>query len=181
MPAGLRGLVIAGILAAAMSTISSSINALASSVTYDFYAGATGKTDPVHLYRIGKVVTLVWGLGLTGAALGFVAATGRMNTPVVVLALSIASITYGALLGTYVLGGRWARANGNDVIASVVITVLLMLTVVFAGRLSSLPGLGWLEPFGRLAWPWYVPLGTLIAITSGALLSFRHPAPGETA
>ena len=78
MPAGLRGLVIAGILAAAMSTISSSINALASSVTYDFYAGMTGKTEPAHLLRVGKVITVAWGLGLTAGALGFVAATSHM-------------------------------------------------------------------------------------------------------
>ena len=181
LPAGFSGLVIAGILAAAMSTHSSAISALASSLTYDIYVTRTGRNDPAHLLRIGRAFSLAWGLALIGGALAFHYFGSGRDTPAVVLALSIASVTYGALLGTYVLGGRWARANGNDVITSVVITVLLMLTVVFAGRLSALPGLGWLEPFGRLAWPWYVPLGTLIAITSGALLSFRHPAPGETA
>jgi Na+/proline symporter len=173
MPAGLRGLVIAGILAAAMSTISSSINALASSVTYDFYAGATGKTDPVHLYRIGKVVTLVWGLGLTGAALGFVAATGRMNTPVVVLALSIASITYGALLGAYLLAGRWPRANGRDVVVATLVTMAVMLVVVFSRPLAQ-SGLTWLEPVASLAWPWYVPLGTALAFGAGVVSSLTR-------
>lgn len=181
LPAGFSGLVIAGILAAAMSTHSSAISALASSLTYDIYVTRTGRNDPAHLLRIGRAFSLAWGLALIGGALAFHYFGSGRDTPAVVLALSIASVTYGALLGTYVLGGRWARANGNDVIASVVITVLLMLTVVFAGRLSALPGLGWLEPFGRLAWPWYVPLGTFIAIMSGVLLSLRHPAPGETA
>ncbi len=181
LPAGFSGLVIAGILAAAMSTHSSAISALASSLTYDIYVTRTGRDDPAHLLRIGRAFSLAWGLALIGGALAFHYFGSGRDTPAVVLALSIASVTYGALLGTYALGGRWARANGNDVIASVVITVLLMLTVVFAGRLSALPGLGWLEPFGRLAWPWYVPLGTFIAIMSGVLLSLRHPAPGETA
>src|SRR5690606_30237047 len=64
LPTGLAGLMVAGILAAAMSTISSSINALASSVTHDLYAGWSGRRDPVHLYRIGRVFSAVWGLAL---------------------------------------------------------------------------------------------------------------------
>ena len=174
MPPGLRGLVIAGILAAAMSTISSSINALASSVTYDFYAGMTGKTDPAHLLRVGKAVTVAWGLGLTAGALVFVAATSRMDTPVVVLALSIASITYGALLGTYLLAGRWARANGRDVIAATLVTVTVMLVVVFARPIVGSGHLVWLEPVGRLAWPWYVPLGTTLAFLTGVVSSLTR-------
>lgn len=170
MPAGPRGLLIAGILAAAMSTISSSINALASSVTYDFYAGATGRTDPAHLLRVGKTVTVAWGLGLTAGALGFAVTTARLNTPVVVLALSIASITYGALLGTYILAGRWPRARGRDVVLATVVTLAVMLVVVFARPLAQ-SGLGWLEPVGRLAWPWYVPLGTALAFGVGVASS----------
>lgn len=174
MPAGLRGLVIAGILAAAMSTISSSINALASSVTYDFYAGTTGRTDPAHLFRVGRVVTIVWGVGLTAAALGFVATTARMTTPVVVLALSIASITYGALLGAYLLAGRWPRARGRDVVRAALLTMAVMLLVVFARPIVQSGHLAWLEPLTRLAWPWYVPLGTTLAFTAGVLSSLTR-------
>ena len=89
-----------------------------------------------------------------------------------VLALSIASVTYGPLLGTYFLAGRWPRARGRDVVGAVAITVPFMLVVVFARRLAGSPGLAWLEPVGRLAWPWYVPLGTLLAVGSGILLSY---------
>ena len=173
MPAGLRGLVIAGILAAAMSTISSSINALASSVTYDFYVGVTGKTDQAHLFRVGKVVTVVWGLGLTAAALGFIPMATRMNTPVVVLALSIASITYGALLGTYLLAGRWPRANGRDVVIATLATMAIMLVVVFARPLAQ-SGITWLEPVSHLAWPWYVPLGTALTVLVGMASSLTR-------
>ena len=171
LPAGIAGLVIAGILAAAMSTISSSISALASAVTYDLYASITGRRDPVHLLRVGRLLSLVWGLGLIVAALGFHAAASHADTPAVVLALSIASITYGALLGTYILAGRWPRARSRDVIAAVCVTVFTMLGVVFAARLAALPGLGWLAPMGRLAWPWYVPLGTLLAVGTGVVSS----------
>jgi SSS family transporter len=172
LPRGLAGLMIAGILAAAMSTISSSINALASSATHDFYAPLTGRRDPAHLLRMGRLFSALWGLGLVAAALGFSVYARGTDTPVVVLALSIASVTYGALLGTYILAGRWARAHGRDVIAATIVTLIIMLVVVFAGPLATRPGLAWLAPAGTLAWPWLVPLGTLLCLAVGAGMSF---------
>ena len=92
-----------------------------------------------------------------------------------VLALSIASMTYGPLLGTYFLAGRWSRTRGRDVVGAVVVTVLIMLVVVFAKTLVA-DGLQWLAPVSRLAWPWYVPLGTLICIGVGIALSYLPEA-----
>jgi Na+/proline symporter len=171
LPVGIAGLVVAGILAAAMSTIASSINALASSMTHDIYAGWTGRRDPAHLYRIGRAFSAGWGLALIGGALLFESYASGNDTPVVVLALSIASITYGALLGTYLLAARWPRATGRDVVGAVAVTVAVMLVVVFARQLAA-SSLGWLEPVGRLAWPWYVPLGTTLAFFTGVALSY---------
>ncbi|HEY8257175.1 MAG TPA: sodium:solute symporter [Gemmatimonadales bacterium] len=178
LPAGLSGLVIAGILAAAMGTHSSAINSLASSATHDLYATLTKRTDPTHLLRVGRAFSAVWALGLIGGALFFHGAARGNDTPVVVLALSIASITYGPLLGTYFLAGRWPRARGRDVVGAVAITVVIMVVVIFAKRLATAPGLGWLEPAGRIAWPWYVPIGTLLAVGSGIALSYF---PGRAA
>lgn len=177
LPTGLAGLVIAGILAAAMGTHSSAINSLASSATHDLYASWTRRTDPVHLLRVGRTLSAIWALGLIGGALFFHVAARGSDTPVVVLALSIASITYGPLLGTYFLAGRWPRARGRDVVGAVGITVAVMVVVIFAKRLATFPPLGFLEPVGRLAWPWYVPLGTLLAVCSGIVLSY---VPGRT-
>ena len=137
LPVGLAGLVIAGILAAAMGTHSSAINSLASSATHDLYASWTGRRDPAHLLRVGRLISAVWALGLIGGALFFHATAGGGQTPVVVLALSIASVTYGPLLGTYFLAGRWPRARGRDVVGAVAITVAVMLVVVFAKRLAD--------------------------------------------
>ena len=176
LPTGLAGLVVAGILAAAMSTISSSINALASSMTHDIYAGLTGRREPAHLLRIGKLFSAIWGVGLIGGALFFHFYASGNDTPIVVLALSIASITYGALLGTYLLAARWPRAQSRDVVGSVAVTVIVMLLVVFAKQLSAVPGLSWLAPVSRLAWPWYVPLGTLLAVSTGIALSYLPAA-----
>lgn len=172
LPVGLGGLVVAGILAAAMGTHSSAINSLASSATHDLYAGYTGRTDPRHLLTVGRWFSAVWALALIGGALMFFAMSTGADTPVVVVALSIASVTYGALLGTYLLAARWSKAQGRDVIAAVCFSMAVMLVVVFAKRLSEIPGLGGLGALGRLAWPWYVPIGTLLTIGAGTLLSW---------
>ncbi len=179
LPAGLAGLVIAGILAAAMGTHSSAINSLASSATHDLYSSYTGRTDPVHLLRVGRLFSAVWATGLIFGALYFHYAAQGNDTPVVVLALSIASITYGPLLGTYLLAGQWPRARGRDVVGAVAVTVCVMLVVIFARRLAAAPGLEWLEPVGRLAWPWYVPLGTTLAFGTGVLLSYLPSRGGS--
>ena len=179
LPTGLAGLVVAGILAAAMGTHSSAINSLASSATHDLYASWTGRHDPVHLLRVGRLLSAVWAIGLIGGALLFYYAAGGNDTPVVVLALSIASVTYGPLLGTYFLAGRWPRAQGRDVVGAVVVTVAVMLLVVFAKRLSTVAGLEWLAPVGALAWPWYVPLGTLLAVGTGITLSYFPHNPAK--
>jgi solute:Na+ symporter, SSS family len=172
LPTGLAGLVVAGILAAAMGTHSSAINSLASSATHDLYASLSGERDPVRLLRIGRLLSGWWAIALVIGALFFHFAASNKNTPVVVLALSIASVTYGPLLGTYILAGRWPRAQGRDVVGSVAFTVAVMLLVVFAQRVSHYDGLAWLRPIGGLAWPWYVPLGTLLAVGSGIALSY---------
>lgn len=172
LPTGLAGLMVSAILAAAMSTQSSAINALASSMTHDLYASWTGRKDPGHLLRVGRWLSVFWAFGIMGGALFFHYYTSGNNTPVVVLALSIASVTYGALLGAYLLSGRWSPARGLDVMIAIVITVVLMLGVLFAEILSGIAGLGWLAAVSELAWPWYVPLGTAIMVVSGLALSW---------
>jgi Na+/proline symporter len=172
LPTGLAGLVVAGILAAAMGTHSSAINSLASSATHDLYASWTGRHDPTHLLKVGRLLSAIWATALVGGALFFHYATSGKDTPVVVLALSIASITYGALLGTYLLASRWPRAQSRDVVVSVAVTVIVMLLVVFAKQLSTISGMEWLAPVGRLAWPWYVPLGTSLAVLTGVAFSY---------
>jgi SSS family solute:Na+ symporter len=157
LPRGLSGLVIAGIFAAAMSTVSSSLNSLASATTHDFYAPMTGRTDTRHLLHVGRWATLGWAMILVAGALSF----GSPDKPVVELALSISSVTYGGLLGVFILGGISSRTRQRDAIAAISVATVAMLVIVFAK-----PG-----PFANLAWPWYVPLGTLIAVGTGLLTS----------
>ncbi|HEX9632342.1 MAG TPA: sodium:solute symporter [Gemmatimonadales bacterium] len=159
LPNGLSGLAIAGVLAAAMSTVSSSLNALASATTHDFYASVTGRKDPRHLLVVGRWATVFWAAVLAGGALSF----RSTDTPVVELALSIASITYGGLLGLFMLGGLSPRVRQRDAILGLVVATAAMLVVVL-GK----PG-----PLAQLAWPWYVPLGLAITLVTGWVASRR--------
>ena len=154
-------------LAAAMSSHASAVNSLASASTQDFYAPLTGRHDPTHLLWVGRWLTLVWTAVLVAGAMAF----QNQNTPVVQLALSIASITYGGLLGTYLLGGLWSRARERDVIAAIVVSVLVMTPIVLGVPWRLLPG---------LAWPWYVPLGTGVTVAVGMLSSLVGRPDGRT-
>ena len=176
MPPGLVGLLIAAIIAATMSTHSGAINSLAAATTHDIYLPLTKRAanDPRTL-RAGKLFALIWGVGLTGGALLF----KNTGTPVVVVALSIASFTYGGLLGTFFLGNFWRRATQRDAITGLLVGIAAMSFVVFARQLSvAYPSLAeTLGPLARVAWPWYVLIGTSITFLVGMISSFTHPAP----
>jgi SSS family transporter len=176
MPPGLTGLVIAAILAAAMSTVSSSLNSLAAATTHDIYLPLTGR-DPAEpgVFRAARIFTLVWAALLIGAALMYRA----QGTPVVVVALSIASFTYGGLLGGFFLGMLSRRAIQRDAILGMAVGILTMSVVVFARPLAvAYPQLaGSLAGVGRIAWPWYVLIGTSITLLVGTLSSLTHPSP----
>ena len=79
----------------------------------------------------------------------------------------------GSFLGAYLLAGTGPRVDGRAVMAGVAVAVTTMLVVLFAARLARWPGLTWLAPVGRLAWPWYVPLGTTICVATGWAASHR--------
>lgn len=177
MSGGLAGLAVAGLLAAAMSTIASSLNSLASATTHDYYANYIGaEADERHLLRAGRAFTLLWAAVLIGGALLF----RRRNTPVVVVALSVASLTYGSLLGAFVLA-RFSRVRQADAITAIVAATTLMAAVVFAGPIGSVTGGNWLlTRLARLAWPWYVPLGLALTVSIGLVSSLlRRAQPQE--
>jgi SSS family solute:Na+ symporter len=177
LPPGVTGLVIAAIFAAAMSSLSSSVNSLASASTYDFYAPLSGG-DEDRLFRAGRVFTLVWGVVLVGGALLF----RSQNTPVVELGLAIASFTYGGLLGGFFLAMLSSRANQRDAIAAIGTGIVVMSLVVF-GRwyapIFAWTGLGGvadlLTRLGTIAWPWHVVIGTSVTFAVGSLFSLTHP------
>src|SRR5581483_7264528 len=133
MPHGLIGLLLAAVLAATMSTHSGAINSLAAASTHDIYLPLTGRAhDDPRTLRVAKLFALGWGVVLTGGALLFPA---NPSTPVVVVALSIASFTYGGLLGGFFLAIFWRRARQADCILGMAVGIAAMTLIVFAKQL----------------------------------------------
>jgi SSS family transporter len=164
LPAGLAGLLLAGIMASAMSTLSSSLSALSSSTMADLYEKFTRRdlTDAQGL-RLGRLFTLGWGLVFVGAAALF---TGTDN-PVVELGLSVASLTYGGLLGAFLLGLWVHRARQLDAV------------IAFAAAVATMV---WLFLFqsGLVGFTWYTAIGVSIVLGMGFLLSRRHRTDAPT-
>jgi SSS family transporter len=158
LPPGITGLVVAGLIAAAMSTVSSSLNSLASATTHDLYAPLAGRVgDDVHLLRAGRAFTLLWAVILAGGATAFqLAAKG---TPIVVLALQIASFTYGGLLGGFALGLFSSRARQADVITGMGTAVVLMGALWAAQQFGVIP-----KAVDTL---WFALLGSALTVAVG--------------
>ncbi len=176
MPAGLKGLIVAAVLAATMSAHSGAINSLAAATTHDIYLPISGRSaGDKRTLKMAKLFTLFWGTILLIAALLY----RQQGTPVVVVALSIASFTYGALLGGFFLGILWRRAIQRDAITGMAMGILAMTFVVFAKPLIPiLPAIsGTLTTLSHIAWPWYVLIGTTATMTIGILSSLTHPEP----
>jgi len=180
MPPGLIGLIVAAILAATMSTHSGAINALAAATTHDIYLPLTRRSaeDPAVL-RAGRRFTLVWAVVLTGGALLY----PQQGTPVVTVALSIASFTYGGLLGGFFLAMWSRRAEQRDAILGMAVGVAAMSIIVFARPLGTIftSAAPVLSPLGAIAWPWYVLIGTSITLAVGLASSLTHAMPAPIA
>jgi len=163
MPAGLRGLIVAAVLAATMSAHSGAMNSLAASTTHDIYLPISGRrADDPRTLRMAKLFTLFWGTILLIAALLY----KQQGTPVVVVALSIASFTYGALLGGFFLGMLWRRANQRDAITGMAVGIVAMSFVVFAKPMMTIfPSIsGILTTLSHISFPWYVLIGTSFTV-----------------
>ncbi|MGP5365350.1 sodium:solute symporter [Brachybacterium tyrofermentans] len=176
LPPGLSGLLLAGILAAAMSTLSSSLSALSSSTVTDVVAKLRRRplSDEQGL-RVGRWATIGWGLAFIAPATIFRSDEGS----IVVLALGVAGITYGGLLGAFVFGIVSRRARAAD--ANIAFVVAVAVNAFFFLMEKYVVGEVW------VAWQWYPLLGVIVTFAVGGLLSLRHPAvarataPGETA
>ena len=184
MPAGLRGLLFAGIIAAAMSTLSSSLNALAGSTLMDLIERLGGRRpDEASALRLSRILTLVWAAVFVGFATLF---TG-LDNPVVELGLGIAGFTYGGLLGAFALGLLVARARQVDALVAFAVTIAVLTAVIFgvwwSGAAESwvwawrpAPDVREAGALRAVAWPLYPLVGVVVTLVVGGLLSLRHGA-----
>ena len=134
LPVGLKGLLLAGVLSAAMSTLSSSINSLASSTTTDWL----GKDVSI---KTSRIISFCWAIVLIGIALVF----DESDKAIVVMGLEIASFTYGGLLGLFLL----TKIDREFSQVSLISGLVASMAIVFV-----------MKHFG-LAWTWFIGFSVL--------------------
>ena len=152
MPYGISGLLIAAILAAAMSNLSAALNALSSSSMMDFYLRNRTAIDERRKMRLSRLATVFWAMLLFALAVVALHKVGR----VIEVGLQIASVAYGALLGVFLLGVLTRRANQTG--------AMLGMLCGFAAELYI-----WL--WTRVPWTWYVAIGTVVTFSVGYIAS----------
>jgi Na+/proline symporter len=158
LPVGLCGLLTAAILAAGMANLSAALNSLASSSVMDFYKPfARPEADDRHYLRVSRLATLVWGAVIITIAL----AAQYLQRSALELALTVASVPYGSMLGIFLLGVLTRRANSRGALV---------------GALCAVATLGYVMHYTSIAWTWYVAIGTTVTFTVGLLVSLGAPA-----
>lgn len=180
LPPGLSGLILAGIVAAAMSTLSSSLNALASSSMLDLYERFSGRSLPERQALLtSRAFTFFWGI----VFIGFAGIFEDQQNPVVELGLAIASFTYGGLLGAFLLGLLHRGTDQRDAVVAFVVALVVMVVASFG--CWHHPEQGWMiifpseariaeEGLQPIGWPWYPVIGSLVTLGIGSLLALRH-------
>jgi len=159
LPSGLAGLLMAAILAAGMANLSAALNSLASSSVVDFYKPFFNPAaDEQRSLKLSRYFTLAWGVVLI--AIAFAAA--HLHQGVLELALTIASVPYGSMLGIFLLGALTRRTTPAGALTGAVAGLAALILVIL---------------FTSIAWTWYVPIGTSVTFTVGwtaSLLSSRR-------
>jgi len=154
MPTGLAGILLASILAVAMSNVSGSLNSLAASTVLDFSRLSGRQTNPEEFLSLSRRITLVWGAVLIGFSL---VSWG----PLLEAGLTVVSFPFGSLLGLFLLGTFDKRATG----VGATIGMFCGLAAIFS-----------FWRFTSIAYPWYFFLGTAVTFFVGSLMSRILPA-----
>jgi len=160
MPHGISGLLIAAILAAAMSNLSAALNSLSSSSMMDLYFRSHPEANDAKRLTMARRTTVAWALVLFSLAVLALHFVGR----VVEVGLQIASVAYGALLGVFLLGVLTKKANQNGAIVGMI-----------CGLAVELYLWGW----SHVAFTWWVAIGTCVTFALGYAAS-SLPRADET-
>ena len=155
LPHGMSGLLIAAIVAAAMSNLSAALNSLSSTTIVDFYGRIRPQSTEVHRVQLSRMATIGWGVILFGLAL-----LARHGGKVLEMGLSIASVAYGSLLGVFLLGVLTKSASERGAMAGMLVGLALNL---YLWRCTSIP------------FTWYVVLGSIATFVTGYVLSLLMP------
>jgi SSS family transporter len=172
MPVGIAGLLIAAILAAAMSNLSAALNSLSSTTVVDFYMHLRPQADERERMMISRSSTLLWALVLFAIAVYSISAGGKGH--VVEIGLSIASVAYGALLGVFLLGTLTRYATQTGAIIGMIVGFSLNMFLWLKTTPTNIAGI----TIPPIAFTWYVLIGAIVTFAVGSLASliFRKQA-----
>jgi len=172
MPIGIAGLLIAAILAAAMSNLSAALNSLSSTTVVDFYMHLRPNADDRERMMISRASTVLWALVLFAIAVYSIQAGGKGH--VVEIGLSIASVAYGALLGVFLLGTLTRYATQTGAIVGMIVGFSLNMFLWLKTTPTHVAGI----TIPPIAFTWYVLIGAVITFAVGSLASliFRKQA-----
>lgn len=166
LPQGVFGLVIAGILAAAMSSLSSAFNAMTATFISDFYRPMTHQRSPHRELIVSRLVTVVCSLLIAGLAL-LVAYYNQAHPEVDLLSLALGVMTffYGGLLGIFLVAlfSRDRGRTSSNLAAAILSTVAVIL----------------LKSYTNVAWPWFIVIGTTVSVLVSASLPTRNGGSEE--
>jgi SSS family transporter len=190
LPTGIAGLLVAAILAAAMSNLSAALNSLSSTTIVDFYlpwkahqnrhrTGRTPEPESVAEERqrtlLSKASTVAWAFILFAVAIYSVHAGGKGH--VVEIGLSIASVAYGALLGVFLLGTLTRYATQTGAICGMIVGFAFNLYLWQGSFPITLGPI----TIPHIAFTWYVFLGAIVTFAVGSLASLILRAPRKAA
>jgi SSS family solute:Na+ symporter len=161
---GLVGLMLAAILAAAMSTLSSSLNSSASALVNDFSIFRRGDESPQQMLAVTRRLTIAFGVVQT--LIGIWAL--QLGETVVKNALTIAGFSAGLLLGVFALGVLTKRVGQTAALCGAAVGLVVLVFVQFFA-----PGYGW-----KVAFPWLALIGASTTFATGCAASFIFPRQG---
>jgi SSS family transporter len=152
LPVGVTGLVLASVIAAALSSLGSGINATSSTVITDIYQRYIRKdAPPTHYVNASRMATIIVGCidAAIALAVSYFSST-HASVDLLSIALGVMTFFYGGMLGIFLVA-IFSKTRGNT--ASNVAGVVLSIAVVV-----------YLKYFTALAWPWNIVIGTFITI-----------------
>ena len=170
MPVGVAGLMLAAVLAAAMSNLSAALNSLASSSVVDFAGARQAAAPEATRSRWSRRMTVAWGVVLFGLAL-----LSRHGGHVVELGLSIASVLWGAMLGVFLLGTLSRRANERGTLVGMVAGVAINVALWLQPHALAFTVAGHTVTVPKIAWTWWVLIGSLTTFLVGWTASVAAP------
>lgn len=154
LPPVVKGITVAGIFAASMTTLSGSLSSMSSSITIDILKPIMkNTTDEGTWLKIGRLATLFWGVIMVFGAMIF----KNQNSPLVEIGLSIASFTYGGTLGMFITVRFFKKCDLWQYVIPFFFSILVMTVVILAPKMG-LPSINW---------TWF----TVIGMTSSVLMN----------